>query len=105
MVWGTLISTGLDPNPTPPGYFQVYQKLPLDEMTNGPTPPPGEELYDLKNVPNVMYFLGGGYAIHGAYWHWDFGQRVSHGCVNLPLDAAAWLYQWTPMGTTVWVHN
>ena len=105
MVFSTAISTGLDPNPTPPGFFQVYEKLPLDEMTNGPKPPPGETLYDLKNVPNVMYFLAGGYAIHGAYWHWDFGQRVSHGCVNLPLDAAAWMYNWTPLGTTVWIHN
>ena len=105
MVFGTYISSGLDPNPTPTGYFHVFEKLPFDEMTNGPVPPPGEALYDLKNVPNVMYFLAGGYAIHGAYWHWNFGQRVSHGCVNEPLDAAAWMYTWTPMGTTVWVHN
>jgi lipoprotein-anchoring transpeptidase ErfK/SrfK len=105
VVFGTYISTGLDPNPTPTGYFSVFEKLPKDEMTNGPNPPPGEARYDLKDVPNVMYFLAGGYAIHGAYWHWNFGQRVSHGCVNLPLDAAAWMYAWTPMGTTVWIHD
>ncbi|HUZ03353.1 MAG TPA: L,D-transpeptidase [Thermomicrobiaceae bacterium] len=103
MVFGTYISSGLDPNATPTGYFSVYEKLPFDEMKGGTPGTP--DFYDLKNVPNVMYFLAGGYAIHGAYWHWNFGQRVSHGCVNEPLDSAAWMYSWTPMGTVVWVHN
>lgn len=105
VVFQQYISAGLSDTPTPVGYFQVYIKLPFDEMTNGPKPPPGEALYDLKNVPNVMYFLQGGYAIHGAYWHADFGTPISHGCVNMTLDGAAWLYQWTPLGTEVWIHN
>ena len=45
----------------------------------------------------------GGVALHGTYWHNRFGTgaRLSHGCINLPLRAAAWLYDWAPMGTTV----
>ncbi len=61
----------------------------------------GGEFYDIKNVPDVMYFTGVGHAIHGAFWHNNFGQVMSHGCVNLPLDVADWLFSWTPMGTTV----
>jgi len=34
-----------------------------------------------------MYFKGS-YALHGAFWHNNFGHKMSHGCVNLaPLDA------------------
>ena len=56
----------------------------------------------VPNVPNVMY-INGGVALHGTYWHNRFGTgaRLSHGCVNLPLRAAGWLYDWAPMGTTV----
>lgn len=56
--------------------------------------------YDLPNVPNVMYFYQG-YSIHGAYWHNNFGYQMSHGCVNAPLAAAEWLYNWASIGTPV----
>ena len=43
--------------------------------------------FELRDVPWVMYFKGS-YALHGAYWHDDFGRSRSHGCVNLaPIDA------------------
>jgi lipoprotein-anchoring transpeptidase ErfK/SrfK len=50
----------------------------------------------------VMY-INGGVALHGTYWHNLFGSgaRPSHGCVNLPLRAAKWLYGWAPVGTPV----
>jgi len=35
------------------------------------------------------------YGLHGAYWHDNFGQRMSHGCVNLPPSEAKWLYEWS----------
>jgi lipoprotein-anchoring transpeptidase ErfK/SrfK len=44
-------------------------------------------------------------AFHGAYWHDDFGKPRSHGCVNLPLQFAEWLYEWAPLGTRVWIHD
>ncbi len=51
-----------------------------------------------------MFFYAG-YAIHGTYWHNNFGQNVSHGCVNVNLTDAAWLYAWTPLGTKVVIHS
>ena len=45
-----------------------------------------------------------GDALHGTYWHNNFGHVMSHGCVNLPMDVAEWLYAWTPMGARVEIH-
>ncbi len=43
--------------------------------------------YSIEDVPYVQYFEGS-YALHGAFWHNNFGHEMSHGCVNLsPLDA------------------
>lgn len=100
LVFWTLVSTGLPQYPTPTGTFRVYVKLRYERMRGGT---PGIDYYDLPNVPHTMYFYLG-YALHGAYWHNNFGHPMSHGCVNLPLDAAAWLYDWTPVGTVVWIH-
>jgi lipoprotein-anchoring transpeptidase ErfK/SrfK len=61
--------------------------------------------YDVKDVPNVMYINYDAEALHGAYWHNNFGHRMSHGCINLPLDVAAFLYEWAPVGTAVTVIN
>ncbi len=95
-VYATLISAGVPDHPTPTGVFHVNEKLPSDHLTG-----PG---YDYPNVPYVMYFLAGGYAIHGTYWHSNFGHPMSHGGVDLQTSAAQWLYNWTPMGTTIWIH-
>lgn len=104
VVFGQYVSTGVAEHPTPVGYFRIFSKLPFDDMTNGPAAPAGE-FYDLKNVPNVMYFETGGYAIHGTYWHANFGHVMSHGCVNMLTSGSAWMYNWAPYHTTVWVHN
>jgi len=90
----TLPSTG-----TVTGTYHVYTKLTSQRMTGGVR----REHYDLPNVPNVMYFYSG-YAIHGTYWHHNFGHPMSHGCVNASLSAAAWLFKWTPVGTPVKIH-
>ena len=63
----------------------------------------GGEYYNVPQVPDVMYFTDVGHAFHGAYWHNDFGTPRSYGCINLPLDVAAWFYAWTPLGTPVLV--
>ncbi|MCA9622111.1 MAG: L,D-transpeptidase [Myxococcales bacterium] len=52
------------------------------------------ESFDLHDVPYIQYFYKG-YALHGAYWHDDFGKVRSHGCVNLAPRDAAWLFDWT----------
>jgi hypothetical protein len=94
-----LISTGTYKYPTPLGDFQIYYKVKSERMRfeYGPNHP---DNYDLANVPNVMYFEGP-YSLHGTYWHSNFGQRMSHGCVNLPLSKAAWLYNWADYGDPV----
>jgi hypothetical protein len=103
VVFTTLVSTGTADHPTPPGDYNIFEKLTKDDMTNGKA---GDaDYYNLPDVPWVMYFIGGGYAIHGTYWHHNFGHVMSHGCVNAPTDAALLLYKWAPMGTRVVVHN
>lgn len=98
------ISSGLDDTPTPLGTFRIFKKTPSRYM-QGPTPGLSEQSYDLPGVPWDLYFTAGGAAIHGAYWHDDFGQTHSHGCVNLPLQNAETLYPWADVGTTVTVIN
>ncbi len=97
-----IISTGKWKFPTPVGSYKILTKLPKTNMARyyGPDNP---DNYDLPNVPSVMYFYRD-YAIHGAYWHWKFGTRVSHGCVNLKLSDAKWLYDWSKVGTQVKIY-
>jgi len=98
------ISTGRDLTPTPRGSFEVYRKMPSRYM-QGPLPGISDQYYDLPGVPWNLYFTKEGGAIHGAYWHTEFGNPWSHGCVNLPLDTARRLYEWTPLGTKVIVQD
>jgi lipoprotein-anchoring transpeptidase ErfK/SrfK len=52
-------------------------------------------IFDLPGVPWDTYITESGIAIHGTFWHNDFGAPHSHGCINLPPDAARWVYRWT----------
>lgn len=103
MVRTTLVSTGIPGFETPTGEFKVQAKLLKTRMTGfyGPDDPLN---YDLPDVPHVLPFSGD-YTLHGTYWHNNFGQRMSHGCVNLPLDEAEWLYNWAGLGDVVWIHD
>ena len=94
LIHHVLVSTGLPATPTIKGEFTVQRKYEAQLMSG-----PG---YYLPNVQWIMYFYGG-YAIHGTYWHNNFGQPMSHGCVNLPNDEALWFYDWAPVGTPVLV--
>ncbi len=94
-VYSALVSTGLPGTPTVVGTFSIYVKYRYTPMSG-----PG---YYLPNVPHTMYFYRG-YAIHGAYWHNNFGQPMSHGCVNLSLPDAEWFYNFASVGTRVVTH-
>jgi len=94
-VYSARVSTGLWGTPTVVGTFSIYAKYLATPMSG-----PG---YYLPNVPHTMYFYRG-YAIHGAYWHNNFGTPMSHCCVNLSLPDAEWFYNWAPMGTKVVTH-
>ena len=104
LAFKTTISTGHDLTPTPRGNFKVFKKTPSRYM-QGPLPDVSTDYYDLPGVPWNMYFTAEGGAIHGAYWHTNFGQQWSHGCVNVPLDMARKLYEWAPVGTLVVVQD
>jgi hypothetical protein len=99
-ILATFVSTGTAETPdvaTPIGQWRILVKLPLETMTgtvNG-------EPYRVEDVPYVMYFTDEGHALHGTYWHNNFGAPMSHGCVNLPMDVAEWMYRWAPEGTAV----
>jgi lipoprotein-anchoring transpeptidase ErfK/SrfK len=99
VVMSSYVSTGRAGFDTPPGSFAVLTKLPSQTMEGVI----GGEYYHVPDVPWVLYFTNSGHALHGTYWHNNFGMPMSHGCVNLPLDVAAWLYNWAPRGTPVFV--
>lgn len=90
-----IVSTGTWRTPTVTGQYRIYVKYRSAKMSG-----PG---YYLPNVPYIMYFYKG-YGLHGTYWHNNFGTPMSHGCVNLRTDDAAWLYNWASVGTLVNVH-
>ena len=94
-VLSVLISGGTSAYPTVVGKFSVNRKVRSQTMSG-----PG---YHLPNVPWVMYFYQA-YAVHGTYWHNNFGHPMSHGCVNMTIADAAWLYTWASIGTPVVTH-
>ena len=93
---GVLVSTGTARYPTPPGEYKIIRKV-RSQVMSGPG-------YYLPNVEWVSYFVGG-YAIHGTYWHSNFGQPMSRGCVNMTNDDARWIFEWAPLGTPVIVRR
>jgi lipoprotein-anchoring transpeptidase ErfK/SrfK len=64
----------------------------------------GGETWFVPDVPWSMYFTNYGHAIHGTYWHNNFGAQMSHGCVNLPVDLSEFVYKHSPIGTRVYIH-
>lgn len=93
------VSTGRDDFDTPLGVHRILWKASLRTMTGTSN----DETWEVKDVPHAMYLTTTGVALHGTYWHRLFGSgvRLSHGCINLPLEAAALMYDWTMIGTPV----
>lgn len=94
-------ASGAKGTETPLGEFRTYHKGPSVHMTNQ-----GDgtaNTYHLPGVPGVSFFTGTGVALHGTYWHNDYGRPSSRGCVNLTSNDAKFLYRWTrpevPAGT------
>ena len=102
VVLATWVSTGTAEVPettTPVGSWSVLTKYDSQDMEGTIS----GEYYFVEDVPYVMYFDNLGNAIHGTYWHSNFGAPMSHGCVNLPLDVSGWMFGWAPEGTAVTV--
>ena len=101
LLFATLISSGSPPFYTQPGVFQIYKMLVNDRMS-GAFEADKSDYYYLEDVPYIMYYdqLR---ALHGAYWNNYLGDRGSHGCVNLSVADAHWLFDWAKVGDWVYV--
>ncbi|EFK95834.1 ErfK/YbiS/YcfS/YnhG family protein, partial [sediment metagenome] len=64
------------------------------ELADAGAPLEEVNLYSLRDVPWTQFFFES-FALHGVYWHDRFGNRRSHGCVNLSPADARWFYEWT----------
>ena len=97
------ISSGTYQFPTPTGDFEISRKRESTRMSwfYGPNNPNN---YDLPNVPHVLTFYGP-YNIHGAYWHNNFGNPMSHGCINMSLPDAEEVFNWSEIGTKMIVEQ
>jgi len=125
VVLNTLISSGIPsvgqtasgiPTATPTGRFNIDVKMPSKHMGDGKMTD-DFNAYELPGVPWVCFFHETGAAFHGTYWHYNFGYKMSHGCVNMTIEDAKWLYRWVlptieyevweerGFGTPVHVHN
>jgi hypothetical protein len=103
LAFATVISSGTGAWATRPGVFQIYEKLDSTTMS-GATEADRSDYYYLQDVPWTMYF-DEARAFHGAYWHDGFGYPRSHGCVNLALGDAHWLFDWAQIGDYVYVYD
>ncbi|MFH1767035.1 MAG: L,D-transpeptidase family protein [Patescibacteria group bacterium] len=94
-----LVSTGTWSFPTPLGLTEVSDKLLYhDYVWNyGPGNPNNYALYGVKYNLRFRTHL----YIHSAYWHNNFGHRMSHGCINTALADAEWIFNWAQVGTPV----
>jgi len=88
--------------PTPTGEWRIWTKLRYTRMQGGSKAL--GTFYSLPNVPYTMYY-NQGYGVHGAYWHNNFGQPMSHGCVNMRPEEAGIVFNWASVGTKVVVHS
>jgi len=89
-VFSTPAATGRWQTATPRGEFSVHYKRHTRRMNVQDIAEP----YDLPGVAFPVYFTWSGVAIHGTYWHNDYGRVHSHGCVNVSADAAKWIFRW-----------
>ena len=96
--FATLVSTGVDgmgdpavTHSTVRGTYTIHSKHVSATMDGDEA---AGDAYDLRDVPFIQYFFEG-YALHGAFWHDDFGKPHSHGCINLAPADAAWMFEWT----------
>jgi lipoprotein-anchoring transpeptidase ErfK/SrfK len=89
-VFSTRVATGLPGTATPKGEHRILYKRFTQRMIGGS----GSDHYDLPGISFPVYFTWSGVAVHGTYWHNDYGRRHSHGCVNVTHQASQWVFRW-----------
>jgi lipoprotein-anchoring transpeptidase ErfK/SrfK len=91
------VSTGMEgeETETPPGlYYYVWRKMLSSHMSGGTT----GGGWDIAGVGFTTLFQGDGIAIHSTFWHNNYGERTSRGCVNVRPEDAKWIWRWsTPL--------
>ena len=101
-----LVSTGKWGR-TPTGEFTIWSKFRATRMSGGS----GNDYYNLPNVPYTMFFSGSGvassrgFALHGTYWHNNFGHPMSHGCINMRTVDAQKLFNWAGINEKITVYG
>lgn len=99
----TRVSTGVPawreipgqiPTDTPTGEYRIFSKMASKHMGNGQVTA-DIEAYELVGVPWTSFFVKTGVAIHGTYWHRNYGTPMSRGCVNVTPEIARWIFRWT----------
>ncbi len=99
-----VISSGLPGTPTVEGIFRIRVRTRSQTMSGGDRA--AGTYYSLPNVEWVQYFYED-YSFHGTYWHNNFGNPMSHGCVNMTNEDAEWLFRWAMpeyAEETNWMH-
>jgi lipoprotein-anchoring transpeptidase ErfK/SrfK len=101
VVYGPItMVAGAKETPSVTGTYRVYVKY--EKLTMRGTNADGTK-YETPDVPWVSFFYRG-YGLHGAPWRSTFGYDASHGCINLPVSVAKWVYDFAPIGTPVTSH-
>jgi hypothetical protein len=75
---------------TPLGNFPVWGKYLSTHMAGG-TAIAG---WDLPGIGWTSIFFQNGQAVHSTYWHNNFGEEMSNGCVNASPVDAKWIFRW-----------
>jgi len=116
-VYNTPVTTGGPELPTYHGVFHIYMKV-TPWVFHSPFPPGSPYYYNPTPITYWMPF-DGQQGLHDAWWRSNFGPGSNvqptdlgngntilgtHGCVNLPMAAAQFVWNWAPLGTTVVVN-
>ncbi len=111
------IMSGRPSLPTPTGTYHIFVKLSPTTFYS-PWPQGSPYWYPPTHINYALEWRVGGYFLHDTWWHSVYGpgtngwhydpqfgwQWGSHGCVGMPVNVAAWLYHWAPIGTTVQIN-
>lgn len=110
----TAVTTGMPQLPTPTGVYHITMKE-SNVWFYSPWAYGSPYYYTPEHIDFAMLFRDGGFYLHSAAWRHAFGpgtnvphtdpdgtyETGSHGCVNMPVDAASALYGWIGIGATV----
>lgn len=116
-VFNTSVMTGRPELGTPTGTYHIFAKRSPTTFYS-PFPRGSSEWYPPTHITYALEWKEGGFFLHDSWWHSVYGpgtnrwhydpidgwQSGSHGCISMPLSAAAWLYAWAPIGTVVQIN-